>query len=75
MVDPERYEHLVRRLDACGYEIQPNGQEYTVRHRHNSADVSHARHLDDLADLAELVEWAAQRHQQSREAKGGITES
>lgn len=65
MVEPQHYEDLARRFDAYGYDVQPDGQEYLVRHRHNLADVSHARHLDDLADLADLLEWAARRQQKN----------
>ena len=68
MSDSYRYAELARRLEAYGYQVQPEGYGYLVRHRQNHADVSHARHLADLADLAGLIEWAARRHQQHRES-------
>jgi hypothetical protein len=55
----------VLRLAVYGYEVQFDPPGYVVQHRINQADVSRARHLDDLADLAELMEWAARRHEQS----------
>lgn len=65
MIQPQQdYTEIIRRLDAYGYDVQPDAEGYKVRHRVNCQDISHARHLDDLADLAELVEWAARRHQQ-----------
>ena len=69
MNDPQRYDRLVQSLLTHGYTVTLGEHGYRVSSQADPSDVSHARHLDDLADLAELMRWRAQYDIRRQQAK------